>query len=83
MTFWCLYQSRDRNRDHFGLENGLETSLVTLCSVTFWSQNGLKTGSRPFWSQKRSRDTVSSLSDAAYYNGANDSDAVDHSGGGK
>jgi len=27
-----------------------------------WSQNGLETGSWPFWSQKRSRDPVSSLS---------------------
>ena len=63
MTFWCRYWSRDRSRDHFGLENGLETSLVTLGSVTFWSQNGLETGLRPFWSQKWSRDLVSSLSD--------------------
>ena len=47
---------------HFGLGNGLETSLVTLYSVTFWSQNGLETGSRPFWSRKWSRDLVSSLS---------------------
>ena len=62
VTFWCRYWSRDWNRDHFGLENGLETGLVTLGSVTFWSQNGLETGSRPFWSQKRSRDPVSSLS---------------------
>ena len=62
MTFWCRYWSRDRSRDHFGLENGLETSLVTLGSVTFWSQNGLETGLRPFWSQKWSRDLVSSLS---------------------
>ena len=30
--------------------------------MTFWSQNGLKTGLRPFWSQKWSRDLVSSLS---------------------
>ena len=50
VTFWCRYWSRDWNRDHFGLENGLETGLVTLGSVTFWSQ-------------KRSRDPVSSLSD--------------------
>ena len=49
-------------RDHFGLENVLETGLVTLGSVTFWSQNGLETGLRPFWSQKWSRDLVSSLS---------------------
>ena len=62
VTFWYRYWSRDRSRDHFGLENGLETSLVTLGSVTFWSQNGLETGSRPFWSQKWSRDLVSSLS---------------------
>ena len=62
VTFWCRYWSRDRSRDHFGLENGLETSLVTLGSVTFWSQNGLETGSRPFWSRKWSRDLVSSLS---------------------
>ena len=62
VTFWCRYWSRDWNRDHFGLENGLETGLVTLGSVTFWSQNGLETGLRPFWSQKRSRDPVSSLS---------------------
>ena len=62
MIFWCRYWSRDRSRDHFGLENGLETSLVTLGSVTFWSQNGLETGSRPFWSRKWSRDLVSSLS---------------------
>ena len=41
VTFWCGYRSRDRNRDHFGLENGIETSLVTQGSVTFWSQNGL------------------------------------------
>ena len=62
VTFWCRYWSRDRNWDHFGLEYGLETSLVTLGSVTFWSQNGLETGLRPFWSQKWSRDLVSSLS---------------------
>ena len=64
VTFWCRYWSRDWNRDHFGLENGLETGLVTLGSVTFWPQNGLETCSRPFWSQKRSRDPVSSLSGA-------------------
>ena len=62
VTFWCRYRSRDRNRDHFGLENGLETSLVNLGSVTFGSQNGLETGSRPFWSRKRSQGPVSSLS---------------------
>ena len=62
VTFCCRYRSRDQNRDHFGLKNGLETSLVTLGSVTFWSQNGLETGSRPFWSRKWSRDLVSSLS---------------------
>ena len=58
VTFWCRYWSRDWNRDHFGLENGLETALVTLGSVTF----GLKMVSRPFWSQKMSRDPVLSLS---------------------
>ena len=58
VTFWCQY----RNQDHFGLKNGLETSLITPGSVTFLSQNGLEAGSRPFWSQKRSRDPVSPLS---------------------
>ena len=58
LTFQCQYWSRD----HVGLENGLETGLVTLGSVTFWPQNSLETCSRPFWSQKRSRDPVSSLS---------------------
>ena len=48
VTFWCRYWSRDRSRDHFGLKNGLETSLVTLGSVTFWSQNCLETSLRPF-----------------------------------
>ena len=67
VTFWCQYWSRDQSRDHFGLEIGLETSLVTLGSVTFWSQNGLETGSRPLWSQKWSRDLVSSLSDLEEY----------------
>ena len=62
LIFWCRYRSRDWNWDHFSLENGLETSLVTLGSVTFWSQNGLETGLRPFWSRKWSRDPVSSLS---------------------
>ena len=62
VTFWCRYWSRDRNWDYFGLEYGLETSLVTLGSVTFWSQNGLETILRPFWSQKWSRDLVLSLS---------------------
>ena len=57
----CRYWSRDRNRDHFGHENGLETGLVTQGSVTFWSKNGFETSSRPFWSRKRSRDPVSSL----------------------
>ena len=57
------------NRDHFSLKNGLETGLVTLGRVTFWSQNGLETGSRPFWSQKRSRDPVSSLSDRDHSEG--------------
>ena len=58
VTFLCRYWSRDWYRDHFGLENGLETALVTLGSVTF----GLKMVSRPFWSQKMSRDPVLSLS---------------------
>ena len=44
VTFWCRYWFRHRNRHHFGLENGPETSLVTLSRVIFWSRNGLKTG---------------------------------------
>ena len=44
VTLWSWYWSRDRYRDHFGLENVLQTSLVTPYSVTFWSRNGLQTG---------------------------------------
>ena len=56
VTFWSWYWSRD----HFGLKKGLGTSLHIV------SHFGLKMVStlvlRPFWSQKRSRDPVSSLS---------------------
>ena len=42
--FWQVERALDplEHGHHFGLNNGLETSLVTLCSVTFWSRNGLK-----------------------------------------